>query len=377
MKTCLPLLLAGLWMATSCSKPDAPSGQEDPVSGVPADYTVLTASDAFLRAEYFHTDGLAPEPEVRASPFSTQTLPTLYYQDATSISYLIGGAPCPAKAAWFESQHGHYLEREVLDGWDPCQSEVLTLFHAGTDLYLGLQNTEGGDKPPAYWVRHLPLEGGEAADYRLPARPVALTRIGNRIYVLTLDAFDTLQNTLEVFMAEGLAPLYSLSVGFDAQTLVPLTPARLLVSFPGKHLVMDAETLQILQTVRYAEGLEPGFCGRAPQVSEDGSRLFYLHKAPREGGGFRQIPAMYELERNTAVFYYFENFLSPVELDLEYDVSEAHAVGFDARNEYLLVGYAGRQDQGRGGLFRLDIGQDFSLVDQTDLQAPPLAVFSH
>ena len=111
-------------------------------------------------------------------------------------------------------------------------------------------------------------------------------------------------------------------------------------------------------------------------VSENGRRLFYLYTAPLDGGQVQQIPALYDLDRNTAVFYYFENFLSPVELDFEYDVSQATAIGFDAGNEYLLVGYARRQDPLRGGVFRLDIGEEFRLVDQTDLPAPPLALFT-
>ena len=155
-----------------------------------------------------------------------------------------------------------------------------------------------------------------------------------------------------------------------------LNSSRLLVSYPDKHLVLDVESLRILQTVRYPEGLAPGFCGKAPLVSEDGSRLFYLYSASADGDQIRQIPALYDLSRNTAVFYYFENFLSPVELDFEYDVSEAKAIGYDVHNDFLLVGYVRRQDPLRGGVFRLDIGQEFRLVDQADLPAPPLAVFT-
>ena len=364
-------------MANSCSKPDTPAPQEGPVAGVPAEYTVLTASEGLLQANYFHTDGLALEPVEPASPFTAQALPALFYRDASSITFLPDEAGCAASVAWFDSRDGRYLQREALDGLDPCQTEVLALFHAGTDLYLALQNTEAGDKPPAYRVRRIPLDGGPATDQMLPARPVDLTRVGNLLFVLTLDAFDTLQNTLEVFAADLSEPVHSLELGFDAGTLLRLDPSRLLVSYPEKHLIMEAETLRTLQTVRYAEGLSPGFYGKAPLVSEDGGRLFYLYGAPREGGGFQQIPALYDLDRNTAVFYYFENFLNPVELDLEYGVSEARAIGFDARNEYLLVGYARGQDGLNGGIFRLDIGQDFRLVDQTDLPAPPVAVFSH
>ena len=376
MKTCLAFLLAGLWLVASCSKPDTPSGQEGPVAGVSADYTVLTGAEGMLQAEYFHTDGLTLEAFEPEAPFASQAFPALFYLDASSFTYLIDEAGCPASAAWYETRDGHYLEREVLDGLDPCQTEVLTMFHSGTDLYLGLQNTEGGDKPPAYWVRHIPLEGGAATDYLLRAKPQALTRIGSRVFVITLDAFDTLQNTLEVLTADLLEPVHSLEIGFDAHTLVRLDASRLLVSYPDKHLVLDVASLQVIQTVRYPEGLAPGFCGKAPLVSENGSRLFYLYSAPLDGGQVQQIPALYDLDRNTAVLYYFENFLSPVELDFEYDVSEATAIGFDAGNEYLLVGYARSQDPLRGGFFRLDIGPDFRLVDQTDLPAPPLAVFT-
>ena len=376
MKTCLPLLLAGLWLVNSCSKPDTSSPQEGPVAGVPAEYTVLTASGGLLQANYFHTDGLALEPVEPASAFTAQAFPDLFYRDGSSISFLPDEGGCATSVAWFDSLDGMYLQREALDGLDPCQTEVLALFHAGTDLYLALQNTEAGDKPPAYRVRRIPLGGGPASDQTLPARPVDLTRVGNLLFVLTLDAFNTLQNTMEVFSADLSEPVHSLEMGFDAGTLVRLGPSRLLVGYPDKHLIIEAETLRTLQTVRYAEGLSPGFCGKAPLVSEDARRLFYLYSAPQEGGGFQQVPALYDLERNTAVFYFFENFLNPVELDLEYGVSEARAIGFDARNEYLLVGYARGQDATGGGVFRLDIGHDFRLVDQIDLPAPPVAVFS-
>lgn len=376
MKTCLPLLLAGLWLVTSCSKPDTLEGPDGPVAGVPADYTVLTAAEGSLRAEYFHTDGLSLEPFEPSAPFSAGNFPSLFYRDATSFSYLPDATDCSASAAYYETHEGRYLERAVLDDLDPCQTEVLALFHTGTDLYLGLQNTEGGDKPPAYLVRHIPLEGGMVTDHPLAARPVDLTRVGDRIFVLTLDAFDTGENILEVLTADLLEPVHSLVLGFEARTLVRLDASRLLASFPDKHLVLEAQTLRTLQTVRYQEGLSPGFCEKAPLASPDGTRLFYLYDAPAESGQIRQIPALYDLERNTAVFYYFENFLSPVEMDLEYDVSEARAIGYDAGNNYLLVGYARAQDGQGGGVFRLDIGPEFRLVDQVDLPAPPLAVFS-
>lgn len=375
MKTYLPVLLAGLWLSGSCSKPDVPSGPGG-VARVPADYTILTASEGLLQAEYFHTDGIDLQPVSYPDRFVTDALPTLYYRDTGSVSFVRNDPACPTRAAWYDSEAGDYLERDVLAGLDPCQTEVLTLFHAGTVLYLGLQNTEKGDKPPAFLLRRVAMEGGTAADLPLPARPVDLARVGNRIFVLTLDAADTQLNTLQTITADSFELLHGLEIGFNGRTLLPLDQTRLLVSFPDKHVILDAQTLDVRQTVRYQQGLEPAFCGQAPLVSPDGNRLFYLYRAALPEGGEQQIPAQYELDRNTAVFYYFENFLSPVQREIEYDVSEASAIGFDARNQLLLVGYTRKLQPSGGGVFRLDIGPDFGLADHVALPARPLVVFT-
>ena len=243
--------------------------------------------------------------------------------------------------------------------------------HKGSVVLLGIKNTEAGEKDPRYLLRRVELGSGAVLDLDLPALPIDVDTDGSRVFVLTHDELMAQTASLTVARLADLSDTLSLELDQDARSLDMIGNRSLLISYPELHLLLDTQTLQAQETVRYQDGFQPGFLERSPFSSTDGSKLFYTY-AEVEG----DIAAVYKVGSRTAVLYYFQNYLSPDQISFQYDIGAATAVGYDEANGLLLVGYAKASAGGLGGLLRLRLEPDLVFVDQLDLPGVPRIIFS-
>ncbi|MBC2840728.1 hypothetical protein [Robiginitalea sp. SC105] len=375
MKAYLPLLLAGLWLVGSCTTPDS-SGGETPESVLrPADYTVLTGSGGTLGTALLSSDSEGIELSGGSEVYSGESLPELFYRNPGGLSFVTGQSPCDGRAGLYRYPEQILLTGEVLAGFDPCKSDLLSIAHAGTTLFLAIRNTENGEKPPAYILRKFPLEGGAPADLILEGQPVDLETDGNRIYVLvTNELTEGNSSRLVVVHAGNMEILEDLALEPGARSLTRVGQSSLLIGYPDLHQLLDMDSLTNLEKIRYQDSFRPGFCNQNPFSDATGERLFYTYPVTEGPWAGVSAAAVYDFPGRTLRIYYFDNFLTPGQLGNELDIGTASAVGYDRLNGLLLVGYRRASDPGRGGMLRLQIDGEFRYLDHIELPAAPFVI---
>ncbi len=356
----------------SCSTPESPSETPPPSpESIPVDYTIIFESGDAWNAAYVDSDGTEMTRVDGPGGLDGTPAPALWHRGTEGVGYSLPGDSCLSRAGYFSLNGSPVAEAEVLTGLDPCKTEVLSLAHKGSIILLGLKNSEAGEKDPRYLLRRVELGGGAAIDLELSALPVDLETDGSRVFVLTHDELEGNATSLKVARFADLSDTLSLDLDVEARTLAMIGNQSLLIGYPELHTILDTQTLQVQETVRYQDGFQPGFLEQSPFSSADGSLLFYTYA--REEG---DIAALYKVAGRTAVLYFFENYLSPDQISFQYDIHEATAVGYDEENGLLLVGYAKASAGGLGGILRLRIEPDLVFVDQLDLPGIPRLIFS-
>ena len=87
------------------------------------------------------------------------------------------------------------------------------------------------------------------------------------------------------------------------------------------------------------------------------------------------VAAMYDFETNNTVLYAYENFLTETQRDLEFEIKSTTMVGYDEKNNLLLIGYSKTGGSKKGGLLRIKLGLEPEFVDNLDLDGAPYALF--
>jgi hypothetical protein len=371
MKSYLPLLGVGLWLLGSCSTSDpSPEGNPNP-EGVPVDYTVITQRDNELLLFNYRADADEIAFLSEGPAFTKTEDPLVWNQDANGFSAVLPEGDCSGRAIWINASSGDLQEQAALSGLSPCEIEILALAHAPGKLYIAYSVSPAGEESAYFGLRKLDMYNGEYRDIVLDARPVDLDRVGDRIYVLVSDQGEASLNIIEIFEASTLEFIHDTEVGFEAELLMRLGSDRLLLGLPDAHKELNSSTLQVMDNVRYQEGTEPGFSAKQPLASPEGGELYYRYLM-REN---QEIGAIYHLARRTVVLYDFKNFLRPDQLEFEYNIGSATALGYDANNEILIIGYREASGQ-KGGILRVETEPSLRFIDQLSLPSPPVAILT-
>ena len=75
------------------------------------------------------------------------------------------------------------------------------------------------------------------------------------------------------------------------------------------------------------------------------------------------------------MLYAYENFLTETQRDLEFEIKSTTMVGYDEKNNLLLIGYSKTGGSKKGGLLRIKLGLEPEFVDNLDLDGAPYALF--
>ncbi len=375
MKSYLPYLWAGLWLMGSCSTPDPDPGADMPQPGFSVQYTLFPDPGLSTHLMEVAADASTLEPLPAADALPASDADFIWHQDVEGFSMLLRQESCEVEAVLYDRESGNLLRRPALADMDPCKTEVLSVIHDGSTLYI-LYSTEATEiKPEHHGLRKLSMTDGMAEDLIIPERPVDLDKVSGKLLLLTQDTGDDPLSTIRTIDQQEMMEVSATPVGYDARMVLRLGMNQLLIGFEDAHMILSGTSLEIIDEVRYQAGSEPGFTGLHPWASGDGSVLYFPYPSvnPDDPG---KIGGVYELDRRTLILYAFDNFLDAVQREVEYDIGQATAVGRDSRNGYLLIGYEKGTDPSKGGLLRLQTEPEFKFVDQADLLAPPIAILS-
>lgn len=119
------------------------------------------------------------------------------------------------------------------------------------------------------------------------------------------------------------------------QKLFKSDNGNIIVSYPELHNIVSSSNMAIVKTTRYEEGTEPGFWNSESSFRDVQGNLYYLMPTNYSGTSYPNIPAVYNFQTNTAILYYFENFLSDEEKLVEFIISITTMVSYDAKTTFF------------------------------------------
>ena len=190
----------------------------------------------------------------------------------------------------------------------------------------------------------------------------------NRLFVLTIDLEITDEYSLVVIDGTSSMVIHETGLGYDVEQIFADTDQNMIISYQELHTVLNSSTMGV-QYVGYEDGKEPMFHASKYNCFDDLGRLFY--KRPNDDGIHSNIPAIYDFTNNLAILYFYENFLTASQLEFEYKIGDTTMVSYDDTNGIMIVGYQKLDNEGKGGLLRIQLEPIPELLDNLDLDGVP------
>ncbi len=368
--------LAGLLsaiMILSCSTSDVESGNEVENS-VNADYAVLLQNSSSLTESFLNSSSDGLEVNNKVSDFPGFSKPDVSYRSESNFSFYHKTGDCQGEVLIYDFNDESKAELQVFMDLDPCNLTITAVAHTPSRLFLSFV-IESAGKEKGYFVRTIDLQSANKSfvDLELQKKPIQLVPVNNRLFILNFDEEITDENGLEVMDIASGTIIHEMNLGFDAGQIFENPNGDLIISYPELHTTLNTSALTVVYTP-YGSGTEPNFVN-SKTVSFDAEGKMY-YQLSVEGAETETLPAVYDFNGNNAVLYFFENFLTDAQLNVEFMVASTTTVAYDEENDLILIGYKKSGTDGKGGLMRITPSPDLTFVDNIDLEGIPYAIFS-
>lgn len=365
-----------------CAKPENGQVAEVSGSGTEVDYTVLVKKDGVLQQSTFTADAEIINPVSHTGAFEAMDFPQLSYRYGESISLYVRKADCTGEVTLVDFDGDQLEIIPVFTDLASCEREVISISHSMDSLYLTYSYPGSGLKEKHHFLRAVKvgdvIEGH--TEFELFKEPRHMIYSHNRLFILSISNEDDAKDEDEIFSLGVFNPstgemIHEINLDGEAQNIFRTVEGHIVVSFPKLHLLINGNTLGVITTVRYNLGKEPDFGATEKAYFDILGNLYYTRPTGLAGTTYEKIPGMYDFENNTAILYYYENFLSESERNFEYEIGDTSLVAYDSANNLILVGYQKLGSGGKGGLLRIKPVPGPDLVDNTDLDGIPYEVF--
>lgn len=225
-------------------------------------------------------------------------------------------------------------------------------------------------KANTYFVRTIQVDNPTGfVDLELAINPISLVSLNDRLFVLTKDADITNEYKLFVVDLSSNEIIFEKNLGYDVNQIFKNSQNDIIISYNELHTVLNSTTLSITYT-NYEEATAPNF-GDSDYISFDSEGKMYYDMDTEDETETQSIAAVYDFKANTAVLYYFENFMTSEQLSVEYDILKATAITYDEINSLILIGYAKKNSENRGGILRIKPTPDLTFIDNVNLDGIP------
>ena len=374
MQTYKPFTMLLACTLLCCSKSDQDQGSgEETVSGVQVDYTMILEHNGQWSGSLINADLEHVFLDNGGSSFNPTEVSELTYREGTTFSQFIKDSDGKGEIAYYDFGAGQEETIDVFEDFGICTLEPKAIAHSPTKLFMAFGLWNEVTLKNDYFIRTIDRKTEEVKDIPVDKEPSQLAFSNNRLFALCLDAKGTGIYSLVVVDANAGNQIHEISLGLDAQKIAINSEGNILVSFAGMHTIIDSSMLKSISEVRYNAGKDPKFGSLTEGVFNDG-KLYY--RRPKEiSGSITQIPAVYDFAGNVATYYYYENFLTEAQLQFEYNIEDTSMVSYDAKNNLILIGYRKAGNAQLGGLLRIKPAPDPKIIDNTNLDGIPYAIF--
>lgn len=364
------LVLTVFLVACSSDSTNEPIEENETPTFVEADYTVLLEKNSTLSAQELTagTDGLEINDNDGFFPGFVST--ENYYNADDIISLYSTTSSCIGEVLFYDFESEDAIEFETFGVLGACNVEVTSIAHTDDYVYISFIKDEEG-KSDTFYVRMIDLntENKDFVDIPVSPKPISMVPTNDKLFVLTFDEDITDENGISVIDIEDETIVYEKNMGYDVGLMFKNLEGNIVLAYPELHTIVDSNTMTEAYT-RYDADTAPNFyMSEFVSFGEDG-KLYYQMKT-EEGAATENIPATYDFSANTAVLYYYENFLSTAQLSVEFEIESTTSVAYDYTNDIILVGYKKTGSDNTGGILRITSSPELTFVDNIDLDGIP------
>lgn len=364
-------------LALSCTKTENTTPIDDEGPNVDADYSVLIAHNGALSETLLNANAEVITKDPGSSPFQSITLPEHSYRDGHNISWYSTNPDCTGELTKVDFSSYATKQVAVFEDLLNCDLVVKSITHSNNSMYLAYAVPGTGVEDTSYFIRTIDASSEEVTftDIELELEPVQIVFALNKVFILSLDADEEDKFALIVFDTNSGTLIHELNLDYNAQRIFKTVDNNIMVSYPELHLVIHSSSMTVTETVRYNEGLEPKFGYTEVSVFGPAGNLYYPMPTNLDETDYPNIPGVYDFSTNTAVLYYFENFLTASEREFEYEIGDTSMVSYDTANNLILIGYQKSSDSNKGGLLRIKPIPEPAFIDNIDLDGVPKQIF--
>ncbi len=365
-------------LALGCNKSD--NGPTNGLNGpnVDADYSVLLTADGILSEALLNANAEVITLNPATSAFESTSVPELSFREGTVLSFYNEKSNCTGEITSFDFSDYSFKKLGVFDDIQSCQIEVRSITHSGTAIYLVYGIPGSGAKKTHYFIRMVDVasSGATFTETELDKEPRQIIFSNNRVFILSLDPEEEEEeNALVVYNTASGELVHDLDLDSDVQMIFKTVDGNIMVSYPDLHLIINSITLGITDTVRYNDGKEPKFGTTKAAYFDTGGNLYYPMPTGLSGTEYPNIPGVYDFSTNTAVLYFYENFLTAEERNFEFEIGDTSIVTYDAGNNLILIGYKKDGNANKGGILRIKPIPEPKFIDNIDLNGVPFEIF--
>ncbi|WP_411030955.1 hypothetical protein [Spongiimicrobium sp. 3-5] len=367
------MLLACVILGCSSSDDTELENPGETETGADADYTVLVSASGTLSGVLLNANKDVITLNPGSSPFGSTLNPEQTYIDARHFTFYKETSSCSGEITKHNFEDDSTEVVTIFTNSDPCDILVKAVAHSMQDVYAAYQ-VLSASKDERFFVRLATIgSDDDREDIALDKEPLQLVQSGNHLFILTFNEDDG-KNALVVLDTDSNELIHEINLDVDVEKIAKNSEGNIIVSYPELHLEINGSTMGVISTIRYDDGKEPKF-GSSKTAHFDILGNLYYQWTTDSSSEYPTVPAVYDFGSNTAILYFYENFLTPEQRQFQFEIGDTSTVAFDAKNNLILIGYSKSGSSGQGGLLRIKPIPDPEFVDNIDLPGVPYTIF--
>lgn len=368
------ILLTVFLVACSSESTNEPIEENETPIFVEADYTVLLEKSGGLSAQGLTAGSDDLEINDNDSSFPGFSNSDIFYNADDIISLYNATSGCIGEVLYYNFESEDSIEFETFGVLGACNVEVTSIAHTDDYVFISFIKDEEG-KSDTFYVRMIDLdtENKDFVDIPVSPKPIAMVPTNDKLFVLTFDEDITDENGISVIDIEDKTIVYEKNMGYDVGLMFKNLDGNIVLAYPELHTIVDSSTM-IETYTRYDADIAPNFYNSEFVSFGDDGKLYYQMKT-EESSVTENIPATYDFATNTAVLYFYENFLSTAQLSVEFEIESTTSIAYDNANDIILVGYQKTGNDGKGGILRITSSPELTFIDNIDLDGVPRSIY--
>ncbi|HZJ19828.1 MAG TPA: hypothetical protein VFD35_05675 [Pricia sp.] len=358
-----------------CSTSEDDTDDDDKIEqSVEADYTLLVNTGGMLTGKLLNGDAETLSVNDGESGFAAIAEPQLISEEGEVLTMYHKKSNCGGTITVHDFNDATSKSFDVFADLGTCNLTAEAIVKGGNTIYVAYKK-EISAEITEFAVRAMEISGAKATfeDVALDYNPVGLAFSNNRLFIMGFDEDISGEHKLTVLSADTNTEIFEDNLGFDAQSIFKNPEGNIIVGYDNLHTTINSKTFAKSYTT-YAPGSVPNFATSELRHFDSNGKMYYAMLAGTYSK-YSLIPAVYDFNKNSAILYAFENFLTETQLDFELEIENTTLVHYDEANNLLLIGYKKSGDDKKGGLLRINPVPQPKFAGNLDLDGIPYALY--